>query len=212
VVRPFQGARTLNAEAAIAWLERHGSKAGRDGMARYGLPSDRAFGVSVGTIQLLAKQLGKSHDLAEALWRSGWHEARLLAAYVDEPTRVTATQMDRWCRDFDNWGVCDTLCFVLFDRTPHAWRKAEEWSKSREEFVKRASFALIWSLTVHDKAANDRPFIRALTLIERAATELASTLLSRVSAQEGMRDRRRRRPAQKAKRSVERLRAKGRRT
>jgi 3-methyladenine DNA glycosylase AlkD len=259
---------THSLDDALSWLERHGSKAGRDGMARYGLPSDRAFGVAVGKIQLLAKQLGKSHDLAEALWRSGWHEARLLAAYVDEPARVTAAQMDRWCGDFDNWGVCDTLCFVLFDRTPYAWPKVDEWSKSREEFVKRAAFALIWSLTVHDKVANDSRFIRALKLIESAAADdrhfvkkavnmalravgkrnralnraavtvarrlaasgqsaaarigkdalreltsakLASTLLSRVPAQEGVRDRRRRRPAEKGRR-VERVRAKSRRT
>ncbi len=219
-------------------------------MARYGLPSDRAFGVPVGKIQLLAKQLGKRHDLADALWRTGWHEARLLAAYVDEPARVTGVQMDRWCRDFDNWGVCDTVCFVLFDRTPYAWAKVEQWSKSRKEFVKRAAFALIWSLTVHDKGASDAQFIDALKLIEQAAVDdrhfvkkavnmalravgkrnralntaavtaarrlaasdrsaaawvgkdavreltsarLASTLLSRVSAQEGARDRGRRR-------------------
>ena len=91
-------------EAAIAWLKRHGTKATRDGMARYNIPSDHAFGVSVKNIQVLAKQLGKNHALAEALWKTGWYEARLLAGYVDEPDRVTAAQMDRWCRDFDNWG------------------------------------------------------------------------------------------------------------
>jgi 3-methyladenine DNA glycosylase AlkD len=260
---------TRGLDDALRWLEGHGSKAGRDGMARYGLPSDRAFGVSVGKIQVLAKRLGKNHDLAEALWRSGWHEARLLAAYVDEPARVTAPQMDRWCRDFDNWGVCDTLCFVLFDRTPHAWRKVDQWAKSREEFVKRAAFALIWSLTVHDKAATDSQFIRALKLIEHGAADdrhfvkkavnmalravgkrnralnaaavttarrlavsdqpstawvgkdalreltsakLASTLLARVSAQEGVGDRQRRRQAEKGERRTERMRAKGRRT
>jgi 3-methyladenine DNA glycosylase AlkD len=168
---PRASEMTRRLDDALAWLERQGSKAGRDGMARYGLSSDRAFGVPVGKVQLLAKQLGRSHDLAEALWRSGWYEARLLAAYVDEPAHVTAVQMDRWCRDFDNWGVCDTVCFVLFDRTPHAWRKVAKWSKSREEFVKRAAFALIWSLTVHDKAANNAQFVRALKLIEGAAVD-----------------------------------------
>jgi 3-methyladenine DNA glycosylase AlkD len=158
-------------DAAIGWLKRHGTKATRDGMARYNIPSDRAFGVAMRDVQARAKRLGKSHDLALALWSSGWYEARLLAAYVDEPDRVTTAQMDQWCRDFDNWGVCDTVCFVLFDRTPHAWRKVEQWAARREEFVKRAAFALLWGLTVHDKVAPDAQFERGLALVERAASD-----------------------------------------
>jgi len=140
-------------------------------MARYAIPSDRAFGVSMANVQALGRRLGRSHDLADALWKTGWYEARLLAAYVDDPVSVTAAQMDRWCRDFDNWGICDTVCFVLFDRTPHAWRKVEQWSGRREEFVKRAAFALLWGLTVHDKTAGDERFVAALRLVEGAATD-----------------------------------------
>jgi 3-methyladenine DNA glycosylase AlkD len=137
--------------SAIEWLERHGTRATREGMARYNIPSDRAFGVPMREIQALAKQLGRNHELADALWASSWYEARLLAAYVDDPALVTPAQMDRWSRDFDNWGVCDTVCFALFDRTPHAWTKVEKWATRRAEFVKRAAFALLWGLTVHDK-------------------------------------------------------------
>jgi 3-methyladenine DNA glycosylase AlkD len=158
-------------QAALRWLERHGTKANRQGMARYAIPSDRAFGVSMTNIQSLAKRLGQSHELAAALWETGWHEARLLASYVEEPACVTPAQMDRWCLDFDNWAVCDTVCFALFDRTPHAWRKIEQWSRRRDEFVKRAAFALLASLTVHDKRAGDEPFAKALSLVERAATD-----------------------------------------
>jgi len=159
------------AESAVEWLKRRGTKAGRDGMARYNLPSDRALGVAMRDVQALAKRLGRDHDLALALWDTGWYEARLLAAYVDQPERVTAAQMDRWCRDFDNWGVCDTVCFALFDRTPFAWQKVEKWASRREEFIKRAAFALLWSLTVHDKTASDAQFERGLTLVEREAPD-----------------------------------------
>jgi 3-methyladenine DNA glycosylase AlkD len=159
------------AQAAVAWLKRHGTKAHRDGMARFAIPSDKAFGVSMSKMQVLAKQLGKNHELAAALWGTGWYEARMLAQYVDDPARVTAAQMDRWCRDFDNWAICDTACFALFDRTPHAWRKVEQWAGRRNEFEKRAAFALLWGLTVHDKGAGDEPFLRSLPLIERAATD-----------------------------------------
>ena len=153
-------------------LERQGSQRARDDMrTRYGIVTPKAFGTSMGAIQQLGKRLGRDHDLAAALWATGWHEARLLAAYVDEPVRVTPAQMDRWARDFDNWGVCDTLCFCLFDRTPHAWRKVDQWSRRRDEFVKRAAFALLASLALHDKRAGDEPFLRALPLIERGASD-----------------------------------------
>jgi len=162
------GQELSDVEAALDWLKRRGTKTVRDGMARYALPSDNAFGVSVSNIQLLAKRLGKSHELAAGLWKTGWHEARMLAAYVDEPERVTSSQMDRWCRDFDNWGICDTICFVLFDRTSHAFTKVTHWSERNEEFVKRAAFALLWGLTVHDKSGGDKPFVTGLRLIEKA--------------------------------------------
>ncbi len=159
-------------DEALRWLERKGTKKVREDMlTRYGITAPKAFGVPVGTIQQLGKKLGRDHELAAGLWDTGWYEARLLTAYVDDPTQVTSAQMDRWARDFDNWGVCDTLCFALFDRTPHAWKKVEPWSKRREEFVKRAAFALVASLALHDKKAADGRFLATLPLIERGASD-----------------------------------------
>jgi len=156
---------------ALAWLERHGSRRNRDAMARYAIVAPRAFGVPVGVIRDLGKRLGQDRDLAAALWDSGWYEARMLTAFVDDPARLTAAQMDRRAREFDNWAVCDHLCFHLFDRSPHAWRKIEEWSTRREEFVKRAAFALLASVALHDRAAPDAPFKKSLRLIARAAAD-----------------------------------------
>ena len=156
---------------SLAWLERRGTKRNRDAMLRYGIVAPKAFGVSVGDIKQLSKRLGRDHDLALALWETGWYEARMLAPFVDEPEKVTAAQMNRWARDFDNWAVCDHACFHLFDRTPHAWRKIEQWSSRRDEFVKRAAFALLASVALHDKRAADEPFLRSLALIEQAAAD-----------------------------------------
>jgi 3-methyladenine DNA glycosylase AlkD len=157
---------------ALAWLERRGSKRVREDMlSRYGITAPKAYGVPVGTIQQLGKQLGRDHDLAVALWATGWYEARMLCAWVDQPERVTPAQMDRWARDFDNWGICDTICVHLFDRTPHAWKKLAPWSRRREEFVKRAAFALLAGLSLHDKKAEDQSFLSTLPLIERAAED-----------------------------------------
>jgi 3-methyladenine DNA glycosylase AlkD len=158
-------------DSVLAWLKRHSSARNREGLARYGLPSENALGVSVADIRQLGKLLGRDHDLALALWKTGVYEARMLTSFVDEPSRVTPAQMDRWCRDFDSWGICDTLCFHLFDRIPHAWQKVEKWSGRREEFVKRAAFALLASLSCHDKAAPDKLFRDGLALIERASTD-----------------------------------------
>jgi 3-methyladenine DNA glycosylase AlkD len=158
--------------AVLTSLKRLADKRVREDMSkRYAVYTDKAFGVSMANIQKVAKPLGRNHDLAAALWETGWYEARMLTSFVDEPARVTAAQMDRWCRDFDNWGICDTMCFNLFDRTPHAWRKVNQWSKQEAEFVKRAGFALLWSLTVHDKLASDGQFAQGLVLVERAAVD-----------------------------------------
>jgi len=155
----------------VARLKKLGSKSVRDGMLRYGIPNENAFGVSVGKIQKLSKELGRNHELALALWETGFYEARMLAAFVDDPKLVTPAQMDRWCKDFDNWGIVDTVCFKLFDVTPHAWKKVEQWSKRRDEFQRRATYALLACLGVHDKQATNEKFIACFPLIEAAATD-----------------------------------------
>jgi 3-methyladenine DNA glycosylase AlkD len=140
-------------------------------MARYGIPSENASGVSVGDIRRLGKEIGRDHELALALWETRSYEARMLTPFIDEPDRVTPGQMDRWCRDFDSWAICDALCFHLFDKTPHAWQKINQWSTRREEFVKRAAFALLASVALHDKISADGPFRKSFALIERAAID-----------------------------------------
>jgi 3-methyladenine DNA glycosylase AlkD len=156
---------------ALSSLEEMSTDRDRENLVRFGINAKKAFGVSMANIKVLAKRLGRNHELAAALWKTGWYEARMLTSFVDEPDRVTPAQMDRWCRDFDNWGICDTLCFVLFDKTPHAWAKVAEWNDNRGEFVKRAAFALIASLALHDKKSGDKPFLESLRFIERAATD-----------------------------------------
>ena len=166
--RSSEPPRDLRAQVrdALAALEANSTKRDRDNLARFGITAKKAFGVSMANIQALAKRLGRSHELAAALWKTGWHEARLLTSFVDEPSQVTPAQMDRWCRDFDNWGICDTVCFHLFDRTPYAWTKVDQWHDRRGEFVKRAAFALLASLALHDKRAGNEAFIKGLVLVE----------------------------------------------
>ena len=156
-------------QAALSRLKQMSTQRDRENLARFGITASKAFGVSMANIQVLAKRLGRNHELAAALWDTGWYEARMLTSFVDEPARVTPAQMDRWCRDFDNWGICDTVCFCLFDRTPGP--RSRSGATSATSFVKRAAFALLASLAGHDKSAGDERFVESLRFIERAATD-----------------------------------------
>ncbi len=142
-----------------------------EGMAKYGIRSEKCYGISMKKLMAIKRRTGKNHDLATGLWGSGIHDARILACLIDDPKQVTEVQMDRWARDFDNWALCDGCCGHLFDKTPFAVKKARQWTSRDEEFVKRAGFVLIAALTVHDKKAPDEVFLDFLPAIEDAATD-----------------------------------------
>jgi 3-methyladenine DNA glycosylase AlkD len=141
------------------------------GMARFGINPDKTLGISIPFLWNLSKEIGKDHELAGQLWRSGIHEARILAGIIDEPEKVTEKQMESWVRDFDSWDICDQVCSRLFDKTPFAYKKVHEWTKRDEEFVKRAGFAMMAALVVHDKKASDKEFERFLPMIVREAKD-----------------------------------------
>jgi len=139
------------------------------GMARYGIGGGTAIGVTVAELRALAKELGRSHELAQGLWDSGVHEARILASLVEERDRVDEAQLDRWAADLGSWDLCDQFCQNLVRHTPFAWTKALEWSGRPEPFVKRAGFATMAGLAVSDTKADDArfaPFLQAVA--ERA--------------------------------------------
>ena len=161
----------MTRDEALAWLKRSGTRREALGLARYGIVAPRAFGVPMSRLLALKKRIGTDRALAAALWKSGWYEARLLAAMVDDPKQVTRRQMDAWARAFDNWGVCDTVCWHLFDYTPFAFAKARQWSRSPREFVKRAAFALMAGQAGHNETAADADFLALLPLIERGARD-----------------------------------------
>ena len=140
-------------------------------MARFGINTDNTYGVSVPNLRMIAREAGKDHSLAQQLWASGIHEARKLASLIDEPKKVTEEQMESWAKEFDSWDVCDGCCNNLFYRSEFAYRKAVEWSSREGEFVKRAGFALIACLAVHDKKASDEAFLRFLPLVKRESTD-----------------------------------------
>jgi 3-methyladenine DNA glycosylase AlkD len=156
-------------EEVIRHLKAHAEPANVEGMARFGINPSNTLGLSMPFLRQTSKRIGTDHALAARLWRSGIHEARILAALVDDPARVTPAQMDAWIKDFDSWDVCDQVCGNLFDRTRHARRKAVAWARRNPEFERRAAFALMAALAWHDKTAKDELFLGYLPVIERYA-------------------------------------------
>jgi 3-methyladenine DNA glycosylase AlkD len=167
----YETPASRQAAALLGELRTLGSEAHRAGMARYGIHVEHALGVSVRTLRRLAARIGTDHELALALWATGQHEARLLACFVDDPKAVTEAQAEAWAEDFDSWDLCDQAATGLFDLTSLAWPEAVQWAQRDELWVKRAGFALMAGLAVHDKVATDRAFVKLLPLIEQAATD-----------------------------------------
>jgi 3-methyladenine DNA glycosylase AlkD len=162
----------MTADHVLAVLREHASAETLAQMGpRYGIHASLALGVPMAAMKRVARDLGHDHALAAELWLTGVYEARTVAAFVDEPALVTLEQMDGWCADFDNWALCDTVCFSLFDRAPDAWSRLEPWARDERELVRRASFALLWSLALHDRSADDARFVAGLALVEQYAAD-----------------------------------------
>jgi 3-methyladenine DNA glycosylase AlkD len=160
-----------SAAAVLGRLRSMADPAAVAGMARFGIHTRAALGISVPTLRKIASEIGPDHALARELWESGIHEARILAALIEDSAMVTEAQMEVWVEGFDSWDVCDGCCANLFDKTPFAYRKAIEWSGRKEEFVKRAGFTLMAQLAVHDKRAKDPKFARFFVAIRRESMD-----------------------------------------
>lgn len=160
---------TPSVVSILTEMRSQASPAAAAAKARYAIPVGRVLGLTVPQVRQFARRHGKSQPLAELLWDTGIHEARLLGALVGEASRITPETMTRWMAECDSWDICDTCCAELFERTPHAWTLIYQWAASSEEFTRRAAFALIASLALHDKKSPDHVFLGALTLIEKYA-------------------------------------------
>lgn len=161
----------LDTKAILAELRRHANPAGAAKLARFGITTETALGLAMAEVQAIARRVGRRPDLVDELWATRIYEAQLLCAYVDDPATVTKAQMQRHCRDFADWATCDTLCFALWDRTPHALTMVDAWASARGEFQKRAAFALLAALALHDKERDDADFAHRLPLCATAADD-----------------------------------------
>jgi 3-methyladenine DNA glycosylase AlkD len=153
----------------LEYIKQHGNAEDVKGMGRFGINTDKAFGVKIPVLRQLAKNIGKNQSLALELWEAGFHEARLLAIFIADHKQIDEALMEKWVLNFDSWDICDQCCGMLFDRTPLAFQKAIEWAEREEEFVKRAGFVIMAALAVHQKKADDKQFLPFFSYIEREA-------------------------------------------
>jgi 3-methyladenine DNA glycosylase AlkD len=165
----FRRRAPMTYEEILRWMKKHADPAARKGMAKFGIRTEDALGLSMPFLRQTAKRIGTDHATALRLWNSRIHEARILAALVDDPALVTSAQMELWMKGIDSWDVCDQVCGNLFDRTRFARRKAVVWAGRKPEFERRAGFALIAALAWHDKQAEDRLFLDYLGICEKYA-------------------------------------------
>jgi 3-methyladenine DNA glycosylase AlkD len=153
----------------INYLKSLSNEQNKEGQARFGINTEKSFGINIPVLRNLAKQYKKQHELALQLWSTGYHEARILAVFIDDYRQVTEQQMEAWAADFNSWDLCDQCCGNLFDKTPFTYDKATAWAAREEEFVRRAGFTLMATLAVHDKKAPDEKFFHFFSLIEQFA-------------------------------------------
>ena len=64
---------------------------------RHGVFGD-AFGVSYADLYKLVKKIGTDQKLADQLWASGNHDARVLAAFIADPAAMKAADLDTWAK------------------------------------------------------------------------------------------------------------------
>jgi 3-methyladenine DNA glycosylase AlkD len=171
VRRGQQAAEPWTKDSVLRELKSLADPQVREKMAYFGVDVPKAHGISAPVLHALARHIGKDHKLAEELWASGIHEARILAALIGESEKVTAKGMDRWARDFNSWDVVDASCRYLYSDAAPAWRMVDAWSRRREEFVKRAAFSLAAYLSYRDKQSPDARFARLLRVIERESDD-----------------------------------------
>jgi 3-methyladenine DNA glycosylase AlkD len=158
-------------DTALALLRAQARPGELAGMARFGIDIERRLGLSVPAMRRIARELGRDHALALALWDTGIPDACIVAGLVADPARLGSRRMDAWARSLRSWDVCDQVCGSAFLNSPLAWDKVAAWARRPEEFVRRAAFALLATLAVHDRASPDARFVQALALVEAAADD-----------------------------------------
>lgn len=171
----------MNVEEIITELKKYSNSKNKEGMAKFGINSQYALGIKIPVLRRLVRKIGRNHKLAQGLWKSQIHEARILTSMIEEVKKVKEKQLEEWVKVFNSWDLCDQCCMNLFDKHPIAWKKAIEWANRDKEFIKRAGFVLMTCLAVHNKKAKDKDFLKFFPIIKKYATDKRNFVKKSVS-------------------------------
>lgn len=158
-------------EEIIEKLNEFANPSNVEGMAKFGMAAEKRLGISIPDLRKIGKQIGKNHQLALELWKTGIPEAQIVSALIAEPDKLTEEQMEEWVEDINSWDTCDQVCMNLFDKSPLAFKKVFDWSEREEEFVKRTAFSMIACIAWHQKNISDKKLIEFFPLIKRESTD-----------------------------------------
>lgn len=161
----------MTLKEVISYIKKNRNEKNIAGMARFGIVTENCYGLSMPKMRELGKKIGTDHKLALALYKTGIHEAKIIAGLIDDPAQVTEAQMEEWSKGFDSWDVTDQVTTILFDQTKFSWRKAAEWAKRKPEYEKRAGFTIMAGLAVHDRITPDEEFEKFYACIEKGAED-----------------------------------------
>jgi 3-methyladenine DNA glycosylase AlkD len=150
---------------ALATLKKQGSAQTRKTYARHGV-GENQFGVSYANLKALTKQIKCDQALAEGLWASGNHDARILALMVADPAAFTSALLDRWAREVDNYVIAGEFG-KLAAKTKHAQAKAAKWIKSPRELIATIGWSIYCHLAMDDATLGDDDCRALLATIER---------------------------------------------
>ncbi len=150
---------------AMKRLEAAGTAQNRKIYARHGV-GPRMFGVSTAEQKAHAKRNGRDQALAERLWASGNHDARILATFVAEPSRMTARLIDAWRKDLDNYGLTDALSQVAHEAGVSA-RDIDRWAASSDEWTGQLGWTLVALRATYDADAPEDWLRARLDVMER---------------------------------------------
>jgi 3-methyladenine DNA glycosylase AlkD len=146
-------------------LEALGTVQNRKVYQRHGV-GEHQYGVSFANLKSLQKKLKVNQELAQALWATGNHDARVLATLVADPKQVDDSTLEAWAQDLDNYVITDSFS-GLVSRTPLARQKMEQWTNAENEWLGQAGWNLLAHLALQDASLPDDYFRPYLKTIER---------------------------------------------
>ena len=151
---------------ALSELQKLGTAQNRKVWARHGA-GDSHFGVSMGNITLLKRQIKKNHALALQLWETKIVDAQILATLIHDSKEVTRELLQKWVNDFSFYVIADVFVKNVVLKKSAAFDLAQEWMQSDEEYVKCSGFMTLARLTKKESVFDERFLEETFRVIDR---------------------------------------------